>query len=108
MNKLIIDTLKLLGIPVSFMKYKGQEPTYITFFSYDGRPGLQADDREKQAKYYYQIDIWSKDDYTELVNNVRQALLNVGFLRINEFDLFEEDTGYYHKVLRVMNTKEVL
>lgn len=106
MNKLIIDTLKGLGVPVSFQKYKGTESTYITFFSYDGRSALLADDQEKQTRYYYQVDIWSKGDYTTLVNSVRQALINVGFLRLSEFDLFEDDTETFHKVLRFSITKE--
>lgn len=108
MNKLIIDTLKPLGIPVSFQVYKGTATTYITFFEYNERPGLNADDKELQTNVYYQIDVWSKADYTSLVANAKRLLNEVGFSRINEFEQYEEDTGIYHRIIRIMNIKEVI
>ena len=35
-NKLIMDTLAPLGVPVRNLKYSGSETTCITFFTFNG------------------------------------------------------------------------
>lgn len=100
LNSLIISTLESLGVPVSFQTYNGKASTYITFFEYNQRSALDADDTETQTKYSVQIDVWSKNDYTTLVKQVKESLTNQGFRRTSEAELFESDTKIYHKVIR--------
>lgn len=99
-NKLIIDTLKTLNIPVSFQRYSGSAETYITFHVYLTQGEEFSDDEEESTGYYIQVDIFSKTDYTQLVVNVKNMLQSVGFKRQNEIDLYEKDTGLYHKGIR--------
>ena len=99
-NSLILEALKPLKIPVSFQKYKGKENTYITFFNYLKQGEEYADNEEKATGYYIQVDVWSKNDYTELVEKVKNAMKAAGFRRTSAVDLFEEDTKIYHKVIR--------
>ncbi|SHH05900.1 hypothetical protein [Tepidibacter thalassicus] len=99
-NKLIIDTLQPLGIPVCFQKYNGNEDTYITFFCYNEQGELFADDVEIQTMFYVQIDIWSKGNYNDIAKQTRELLENVGFKRTSSIDLYEKDTGVYHKSMR--------
>jgi len=99
-NKLIIDTLQPLGIPVYFQRYDGNEDTYITFFTYNEQGELFADDIEIQTGFNVQIDIWSKGNYMNIADQTRELLENVGFKRTSSIDLYEEDTGLYHKGIR--------
>ncbi|KMY59955.1 hypothetical protein L0P96_08465 [Anoxybacillus flavithermus] len=100
LNKMIIDTLKPLGVPVAFQTYEGKEKTYITFFEYNQFSALNADDEEQQTAHFFQIDIWSKTDYTDLAKQVKERMIAAGFRRTSEVDLFEQETKTYHKAIR--------
>jgi hypothetical protein len=100
LNKLIIDTLKPLGVPVNFQTYSGTAQTYITFWFYNSKGELFADDEEIKTGFYLQVDVWSKSDYTSIVRQVKQLMKEAGFQRTTETDLYEPDTKIFHKVLR--------
>ena len=99
-NKLIIDALKPLKIPVSFQKYSGKAKEYITFHEYSVNGQEYEDDIEAMTGHYIQVDIWSKEDYKQLVSKVKELLISCGFKRLNEEDLYESDTEIYHKGIR--------
>lgn len=105
-NKLIINTLKPLNIPVCFQKYHGKGETYITFHEYFSGGEEYEDDEESLTSHYIQIDVWSKIDYTNLVNKIKNLLNIAGFKRLNEIDLYEEDTKIYHKGLKFYYLEE--
>ena len=100
LNKMIIDTLKPLGVPVAFQTYEGKEKTYITFFEYNQFSALNADDEEQQTAHFIQVDVWSKGDYTSIVQQVKERMIAAGFRRTSEVDLFEQETKTYHKAIR--------
>lgn len=108
-NKLVLDTLKPLGVPVGFQKYSGKEQTYITFHEYHQNGEAFDEDIESFSGHYIQVDVWSKTDYTDLVDNIRALLLSAGFHRLEEADFYEPDTGFYHKGLKFyfLEAKEV-
>lgn len=56
--------------------------------------------------HYIQVDIWSKEDYTELVKQVVERMQRVNFKRRSEVDLYEEDTKIYHKGLKFYYLQE--
>jgi len=99
-NKLIVDTLKNLNIPVSFQKYSGDSDKYITFHKYFTDGAGYEDDEEMLTEHFIQIDVWSKSDYTSIVIEVRKLLIERGFKRLNEADLYENDTKIYHKAMQ--------
>ncbi|WP_019278814.1 hypothetical protein [Clostridium botulinum] len=106
MNKLIMDILKPLKIPVSFQKYTGRKDTYITFHEYFTGGEEYEDDNEVLTAHYVQVDIWSKTDYTNIVKEVKEKLTSVGFKRLSEADLYEKDTRIYHKGLKFYYLEE--
>lgn len=99
-NKLVKDTLAHLNTPVAFQKYSGTATTYITFFEYAEKGEFWADNQELQTGHYIQVDVWSKSDYTTLAGNILSALIDAGFRRQYSNDLYENDTGFYHRVMR--------
>lgn len=105
-NQDIISTLALLNVPISFQTYNGKGNTYITFFTYLDKTEQFADDKEIINGQYIQLDIWSKSDYTELVNEVHNLMIEAGFVKISFYDLYEKDLKVYHKVMRYRIEKE--
>lgn len=105
-NKLILDALKPLNIPTAFQKYSGKAETYITFHEYLASGEEYEDDEETLTAHYIQIDLWSKSDYTDLALKVKKLLIDAGFKRLNEIDLYEEDTKIYHKGLKFYYLEE--
>lgn len=100
LNKDILTALSYLNIPVAFQTYSGKADTYITFFTYLEKPELHADDEEEIGGNYIQLDLWSKEDYTDLVKEVHNLLKQAGFIKLNFYDLYEKDLKVYHKVMR--------
>lgn len=105
-NKLILDTLRPLGVPTAFQKYSGKANTYITFHEYLASGEEFEDDKESFTGHYIQVDVWSKEDYSLLVKNIKVRLLEAGFKRVDEADFYETDTGLYHKGLRFFYLEE--
>lgn len=106
MNSEILKALKDIGVPVRFQSYTGKEESYITFFTYLDKPELHSDDKEVITGNYIQIDVWSKKDYTDLVDRVHQNMIDAGFIKLNFYDLYEDELKVYHKVMRFL--KEVV
>lgn len=104
-NEEVLRTLAGAGAPVRFQHYSGEADPYITFFTYLDRPESHADDGVLSTGYYVQVDVWSKTDYTELVQSVYERMLAAGFVKQNFYDLYEEDLKIYHKAMRFL--KEV-
>lgn len=100
LNSFIISTLKPLGVPVEFQTYDGSNTTYITFFEYNQNGALHGDDKELKTAYYVQVDVWSEDNYTEIVKKVRETMIKAGFIRTFETEVYEEETKTFHKVFR--------
>lgn len=99
LNNLIITTLKPLA-PTFFLTYSGSIFPHITFFEFNQQSALNADDSEEMTAHSIQVDIWSLNDYTSLVEQVKNSLQTIGFRRTNETEFYENDTKIYHKVLR--------
>ncbi|GAA0313804.1 hypothetical protein GCM10008967_00360 [Bacillus carboniphilus] len=106
LNSLILSTLQPLGIPVDFQTYEGESTTYITFFEYNQRSALNADDDEDITSHSIQLDVWSKGNYNNIVQQTKQLLKGIGFRRTHETEFYEEETKIYHKVLRFSYSKE--
>lgn len=100
MNKLIMDTLKPTGVPISFHVYSGVADTYITFFAYNEMGIVFAEDVEQIERLSIQVDIWSKGNYSALVKQVKALMIQAGFTRIYATEMYENDTKIYHKVYR--------
>lgn len=89
-------------IPVSFLRYKGNNTTYITFMESDKDNSFSGDDNILGYVSYYDFDIYSKSNYLDIVTKVKEVLKDNGWTyqpSKDSGDLYEDDTGYYHKTL---------
>ena len=94
--------VKNKSIPVSFLKYDGKSTTYITYECIDTSGALSGDDEIIGYVEYYDFNIYSKGNYFEIVREVKKIMKANGFMwqpSMSSEDIFEDDTGYYHKTL---------
>lgn len=85
-------------IPVSFMVYKGNKTTYITFQEVDKFPKVMADDECEYSAPRFDIDIYTQGNFIDIVKEVKQRLINAGWTWVEDsVDQYEADTKYFHK-----------
>ncbi len=107
MNQLIEQifnnfTVNGVAIPVSFLRYGGKSTTYITYMEWDKSNSYSGDDEILGYVSYYDFDIYSKGNYLQIVEEVKRIMKENGFTwqpSRDSQDMFEDDTGYYHKTL---------
>jgi hypothetical protein len=107
LNCIIQSALNTTGVLIRFqslIKEDGKPDTYILFREYNQNGALFADNEEQETAHYIQLDLFSKGNYLALVKQVKQALKEVGFSRTFETEYYEDDTKYYHKVIRLSYT----
>lgn len=100
LNKLIMETLKPLGVPVAFANYNQTADTYIVFIEYNQAPKLNADDKEIITKHFFQVDVFSKENYLQLVEELKERMKQAGFSRMFESETYEEEMKMFRKILR--------
>jgi len=91
-----------VNIPVSFIRYTGKSTTYITYQEIQEDTSFSADDDLQAYVTYYDFDIYSKSNYLNIIESVKKVLKDNGWEwqpSMTSQDLYEDDTGYYHKTL---------
>lgn len=91
-----------VSIPVKFLKYDGKSTTYVTYMETDINNSYAGDNEILGYVSYYDFDIYSKGNYCNIVKEIKRKLKDNGFIwqpsRTSQ-DMYEADTGYYHKTL---------
>lgn len=96
-------------IPVKFLIYEGHGQSYITYQQVDADNSLSGDDDLIGYVDYYDFDVYSKWNYTKIVESVKTLLKQNDFVwqpSRSSADLYENDTGYYHKTLNFAFLRE--
>jgi len=89
-------------IPVSFLRYRGNETTYVTYQLAFSNDPFSSDDELQNYVDFYDFDIYSKDNYLPIVEAIKTILKDNGFKwqpNNSSGDMYEDDSGYYHKTL---------
>lgn len=107
----IFTNFKVEGkvVPVSFLRYTGKATTYITYQEIQDDTSFSADDDLQAYVTYYDFDIYSKGNYLSVLESVKEILKANDWRyqpSMTSQDLFEDDTGYYHKTLCFAKIKE--
>ena len=75
----------------------------------DADASLSGDDELIGYVDYYDFDVYARGNYLDIVESVRDKLEANGFVwqpSRSSADMFETDTGYYHKTLNFAILKE--
>lgn len=114
MNELIKNifkdfTVDGVKIPVKFLKYEGHDEPYVIYQQVDIDNSLSGDDSLIGYVEYYDFDIYSKGSYTRIIEELKKLLKENDFVwqpSRSSADMYETDTGYYHKTLNFAIYKE--
>lgn len=102
MNELIEQIFQNFSVPVYFLYYDGHETEYITYQLTDSSNTLSGDNQLLNYVDYYDFDIYSKGDYFPIIEGVKSILTANGFTwqpSRSSGDMYEPDTGYFHRTL---------
>lgn len=89
-------------IPVSFLRYDGKSTTYITYSLEDMDNSFSGDNEILGYVDYYDFDIYSKGNYFNIIESVKELMKQNDFMwqpSRSSGDMYEPDTGYYHRTL---------
>lgn len=110
-KKLVKDTLSNTDIlnlttdkKVYFLHAENPTTPYIEYEIFDENGEEWAENKEIATNYYVQVDIFSKKDYTDLENKIKEVMTNADFSRSMCADLYENDTQLFHKAMRFFIT----
>lgn len=95
-------TVDDVSIPVAYMYYQGHGEPYIVYIQQDADGSLTADDELQGYVDYYDFDVYAKGNYLNIIKALKAALKEGGFVfqpSRSSADMYETDTGYYHKTL---------
>lgn len=107
MNELIQSifkdfTVDGVEIPVSFMYYEGHGEPYIVYMEQDADSSYSGDDELLGYVVYYDFDVYSQGNYLKVIEALKDKLKENGFIwqpSRSSIDMYETDTGYYHKTM---------
>lgn len=107
LNDLIETTLAAFSvdgveIPVSFTHYIGHGEPYITYMLSDSDSSYSGDNELLGYVVYYDFDVYSKSNYLGILEALREALEAVDFIwqpSKSGPDMYEVETGYYHRTM---------
>lgn len=109
-DELITSTLKALGVPTQRTVFTGKPKpeTYTISQMITSLPNDYANDDNETIKHTLRVHIYSKRDYTQLLDVAISALKAAGFV-ISSIDneIYEEETGYYHRPITIKFLEEI-
>lgn len=91
-----------VSIPVELINYQGHGEPYVVYREYDKDNAYGADDDIAGYVAYFDFDVYSKGNYLAIVEAIKDKLKKAGWTwqpRRDSPDLFESDTGYFHKTI---------
>ena len=82
MQKYVMDTLKDIGVPVSFVSRGESQLPLIVYNVTQERGDAFWDDEETVVKYGVMINIFAKTNFLTLKQEITNRMIRAGFIRI--------------------------
>ena len=95
-------TVNGVSIPVSFLYYEGHGEPYVVYMQFDNDRSYSSDDDISGYVTYYDFEVYSKGNYLSIVEAIKEILKAACWTwqpRRDSPDMFETDTGYFHKTI---------
>lgn len=100
----VFDRLsEIQGAAVSYMYPKSfVKLPAIAYCETANEPHSGADDSEYTSAVEIKVDIWddSVAGITGFASEVNSRMVELGFYRTASFELYEQDSGLHHKIMR--------
>lgn len=97
MQKYIVDTLKGLDVPISYV-VRGESRLPLVVFNFREVPVEYWDDEESVTKYEVMINIFSRENFIHIKNLVNKKMIQAGFIKDDiPVAIYLEDTDVYNQ-----------
>lgn len=93
------------GIQASFARASTVFPR-VRYFEYLEQPELFEDGLEDARGHYIQVDVFSRDNATSLIDEIMVKMEAAGFDFLDAEDLSEDDAQVYQRTLRFFYLEE--
>ncbi len=91
-------TIDNMNIPVSQIKYTGDESIYIVWSIIDEIPGLIGNDEDLASIVTVDIDIFSNKNYLKIVKEIKKIMKKNEWVWVEDSaEMFDENTGLFQK-----------
>ena len=98
MQKYVFDTLKDIGVPVSFVARGESHLPLVVFNVTMEKSDMFWDDEETVIKYGVIINIFSRGNFVQLKQEVVNRMIRAGFIRKEiPATVYMEDTEIYNQ-----------
>lgn len=91
---------------VYFLHADTPKVPYIEYEVFNALGAEYAENKEMATEYLIQVDIFATGNYSKIEDAVYTAMLEAGFTRYSEADLFEDKKKLNHKAFRFRITIE--
>ena len=98
-----------VSVPIAFLHYEGHGEPYIVYMNMDADNSLTGDDGLIGYVDYYDFDVYAKGNYYPIIEAMKKILIENGFVwqvSRSSSDMWDSDTGYYHKTLNFAIVRE--
>ena len=98
-----------ISIPVNYMFYQGHGEPYVVYMQQDADKSISGDDELIGYIDYYDFDVYSKGNFFKVIEAIKGLLKQNGFIwqpSRSSQDMYEVETGYYHKTLNFAYLRE--
>lgn len=100
----VYSVLRTIPNATACFNYPAEWPkgTVITYAGLDDTPGTNADDDEYTTNITVKVDVWDFNPVTvkDIVEQVKQKMKSVGFVRTFCYDMFETSSRLHHTTMR--------
>lgn len=104
----LLKSLSELKYPVARLVYKGSADTYFTFQKKLELPTNHADDGSADSLHVFRVNLFTKNNYTELLSKTKDLLKQVGFnIESVDAEFYENETGFYHASITINYMEEM-
>lgn len=105
-DSLLKAELEKLGVPVERLKYGGKAACFIVYQLVVGRDTFFSDDEEGAQEFTYQVHVYSKTDYIDILQRLKTALKAAGFYAITiDAETYPVETTFaYYRLIELSAT----
>lgn len=98
MQKYVFDTLKDIGVPVSFVARGESHLPLIVFNVTQEKGDMFWDDEETVVKYSVMINIFARTNFVQIKQEITNRMLRAGFVRKEiPATVYMEDTEIFNQ-----------
>ena len=85
-------------IPVAHLRYKGDSRKFVTWTITGEAPALTANDEDLCSICSVDVDVFSDGNYLDVVKEIKRIMKENDWVWVEDSaEMYEEDTGLYHK-----------